>query len=118
MERQKWVLFTLFFELKIFVLQFIIISTNYYECVCILALVIRHMNSVFAPYHIIICSFSGFNIFLTISHKRYNFLKKDTEYKICVLSEAFLSYEEFRIVLSCYVHRSSHKVAIILITFE
>jgi hypothetical protein len=32
MERQKWVPFALFSSYKIFVLQFIIISMNYYEC--------------------------------------------------------------------------------------
>ena len=45
-------------------------------CVCVLALVIRHMNRVFAPYRIVICSFSVFTIFPTLSHKRCNFRKK------------------------------------------
>jgi len=35
--------------------------------------------------HIVICGLPHFKVFSTLSHKRYDFRKKATEYNICVL---------------------------------
>jgi hypothetical protein len=57
--------------------------------------------------------------FSTVSHKRYNFRKKVIEPKMCVLilSEIFLNLIKLQRDIIINLHRSSHKVPVILDRF-
>jgi hypothetical protein len=78
------------------------------------------MNRVFAPYRIVICGLSGFTLIPKLSQKRRSFRKKkkilNIKFVFCLKHS--LSYEEFWKLLSCYVHRSSSKLVVILVIFQ
>ena len=90
------------------------ISITYSECVPI-ALSIKHAISML---HIFICGLSGYTMFFTLFHKRYDFRKSSIEHKTCVrifftiLSETFLILRRIQQDIIINVRKSSCKVGI------
>ena len=90
------------------------ISITYSECVPI-ALSIKHAISML---HIFICGLSGYTMFFTLFHKRYDFWKSSIEHKTCVrifftiLSETFLILRRIQQDIIINVRKSSCKVGI------
>jgi hypothetical protein len=118
------------------------ISIKYYECVCILASVIRQAKRIFSTQHIWSCvaclilpnvsistiyrvfpaSYYVLSYLSTLSHKRQDFRKKIIEHKIwglifsTNLCETSLILR--RIQRDIIVHKSSCKVPVILSDFN
>jgi len=92
-------------------------------CVCILTLVTRHEKRIFSkPHSFVTCSPPTVPYFFTLSHKRYEFLKKvvDLEYVLLfslqLLSEiVFLLRGTQHNVI--HAHRCLFKVPVILVKF-
>jgi hypothetical protein len=97
------------------------ISSTHSECVSV-TLFIQHAVRM---HHIILPSVACLAppYFLTLSHKRHDFRKKVTEYKMCVLSFYTTFSKQFLIVrrieryIIINVRRPSCKVLVILVRF-
>jgi hypothetical protein len=125
MDMQQWVPLHFYRATKYFVLLFKIIPIKYYKCVCVLALIIRHVKRIFsAPFYTVLPSVAcvALPYFSTLSHKRQDFYIYVTEHKMCVLIFTTLFSETFLIIriiqrFIIHLHRSSCKVPIILVRF-